>query len=51
MPSFLLKNIPRHFWKRVKTQAHLDDIRLNKLAIKLFSQYVNDREAVREKAK
>lgn len=51
MPSFLLKNVDRKFWKRVKSQAVADEISLKDLALKLFAQYVNDREAAAAKSK
>ncbi len=48
MPSFLLKNIDRKFWKRVKVQAAKDDVKLNELALKLFAEYVNRKPLTEE---
>ena len=39
MPSFMLRNIDREFWDRVKTRARGEQLPLDRLALRLFELY------------
>lgn len=39
MPSFMLRNIDREFWDRVKNRAKTEQLPLDRLALRLFELY------------